>query len=198
MKEDFLFLSKLYLDIYYWIADVTPGEKNYISFFKKYNIDVWEKIKNKFIELETKENLTDIEKMFLKCKYKGPAYRILNVSLKQKGYVYDINLYQSCSKTIDGVKKVKICGEKILIQLDVTEKSYAIDIFELLSFMVIYELINQYDTNYQNVCSLIRYEEEEEVIVPINRKTIKNISIVDFAKNIDKEIEKNMWFRSTL
>ena len=46
----------------------------------------------------------EIEKEFMKCKYEGSAYRVINYRHRRKGHVCVTNTYQSCSKDIKGVK----------------------------------------------------------------------------------------------
>lgn len=198
MKEDFVFLSKIYKDIYIWFATKTPGDIICLSFFKRYDKDVWEKVKNKIIELENKIQLSKIEKEFIKCKYEGNAYRVINYFSRRKGHVFKANTYQSCSKDIDSVKKISIHGDKILMELKASKEMYAIDLMMLLRFMIKNELINIEDMKFYSFFNLEKYIDEKEVIVPISDKSIVNISVVNFEKGTYTEIPQNQWFRNTL
>ena len=196
--EQFIFLADLYKDIYFWLAGITPGEHTCITHYKNYNKKVWEKIKNKIIELENKKCLTSYEKEFLKCKYIGNAYRVIAYNFRNQGHVCEVNYYQSCSKNIKAVKNVKIHGEKILIELKAKQDSYAIDIFELLIFMIKNEIIRLQDFKKYNFLNLEIYECEKEVVLPITNDNIVNISIVNFEENKKIDLEKSKWFRNRL
>ena len=50
MIEEFNFLTDIYKKIYYWLAEMTPGEHTCIRYFKQYDKNVWDKIKNKIKE----------------------------------------------------------------------------------------------------------------------------------------------------
>ena len=139
--SEFRFLTYLYNDIYLWLASSTPGEHVTKGYFKDKDKKVWNRIKNKFIELEKKKELSELEKEFLNCKYVGKAYRIIHYYKRRNGQVYPIDCYQSCSKTINGVKKVNLYGDVTLIELLSSEYSYSIDLFKLLEFMVKNKLI---------------------------------------------------------
>ena len=69
MINEFYFLSELYDDIYCWLAANTPGEHITKNYFIKNNKKLWNRIRDKFIELEGKSDLSLLEKDFLKCKY---------------------------------------------------------------------------------------------------------------------------------
>lgn len=196
--EEFIFLADLYKEIYYWLAGKTPGEHTCISYFIYYDKNVWEKIKSKIIELENKNNLSILEKEFIKCKYEGKAYRVINYNSRNKGHVCITNTYQSCSKDIDGVKNVNVYGDKILIELIARKESYAIDIFKLLSFMIKNQIINIQDMERCNILNLEKYLCEKEVIVPLIKENIVNVSVVNFTKGTSKNILKNQWFRRKL
>lgn len=197
--EDFKFLNNLYEDLYLWLTFKTPGSDSTISRFKYYDKNVWLPIKNKIIELEQNRNLNKLEMEFLKCRYTGKAYRAMYYNSRERGYVCPIERYQSCSKTIEGIKALKLTGENILIELDVTKELVAIDVFELLCFMVENKLV-RYTDKLEN---LLRYQEEEEVAIPMYEQAIKKISVVDFSDNNNilensKIIEKDKWFRNKI
>lgn len=196
--EEFIFLADLYKEIYYWLAGKTPGEHTCISYYKNFDKNVWLKIKNKIIELEHKNELTIFEKEFLRCKYKGKAYRVIKYNSRNKGHVCITNTYQSCSKNIRAVKNVSIYGDKILIELKVTKDSYAIDIFQLLSFMIKNEIIKIEDFAVCNFLNLEKYLCEKEVAVPLMRENIVNVSIANFTTKTAIDLPKSEWFRKKL
>ena len=201
--EDFKFLTNLYEDLYLWLTVKTPGSHSTISRFKYYDNNVWLPIKNKIIELDQKKKLNKLEFEFLKCRYTGKAYRTIDYSSRARGYVYPLEMYQSCSKTIDGIKALKLTGKNILIELDVTKELVAIDVFELLCFMVKNKLVSQNNNLQYNLKNLLRYEDEEEVAIPMYEYAIKNISLVDFSNKDNrleksKLIEKDKWFRNKI
>lgn len=198
MIEEFNFLTDIYKKIYYWLAGTTPGEHTSIRYFKHYDKEVWNKIKDKIIEIENKSRLSKIEKEFLKCKYEGNAYRVINYNSRKKGQVCVTNTYQSCSKDIKGVKNVNLYGDRTLIELNSTKDTYAIDIFKLLSFMIKNEIIDIRDMEHCNIHSLERYLCEKEVVVPITKKSIVNVGVIDFKNNLSKKILPNEWFRKNL
>lgn len=199
MLNDFNFLSDIYKEIYSWIACNTPGEHRGISHFKNYDKNVWESIKYKIKELEKNNKLTDLEKEFLKCKYVGSGYRVFCYEKRKNGQVYINNTYQSCSKSEQGVKNVtNLHGELVLIKLNAYEEHYAIDVFELLCFMYKNKLINIEDFKYYNPKQLVKYEKEEEVLIPITENTITNISIVNYEQNEYKELLREKWFRNSI
>ena len=173
------------------------------SILKYYDKNVWLPIKNKIIELDKKKKLNKLELDFIKCRYTGKAYRAIDYSPRAKGYVYPIERYQSCSRTINGIKALKLTGENILIELDVTKELVAIDVFELLCFMVENKLVSQKDNMQYRLKNLLTYEEEEEVAIPMYEFAIKKIRLVDFSdKNCiledSKLIEKDKWFRNKI
>lgn len=201
MINDFYFLSELYDDIYCWLAVNTPGERVVKSYFAKKNKTVWNRIRDKFIELERKNELSLIEKDFLRCKYVGKAYRKIRCCKKCNGYVYPINCYQSCSKTIRGLKHVSMCGDVVLIELFSSKCSYSIDVIELLMFMFKNRLIiykDEFDKNFRDIERLNRYIDEEEVVVVISKNNIKNVSIRNFETGLLLPVDKEQWFRDTL
>lgn len=199
MLNDFNFLSDIYKEIYSWIACNTPGEHRGISHFKNYDKNVWGSIKYKIKELEKNNKLTDLEKEFLKCKYVGSGYRVFCYEKRKNGQVYINNTYQSCSKSEQGVKNVtNLHGELVLIKLNAYEEHYAIDVFELLCFMYKNKLINIEDFKYYNPKQLVKYEKEEEVLIPITENTITNISIVNYEQNEYKELLREKWFRNSI
>ena len=197
MKEEFLFLSNLYPRIYNWLTTKTPGERTYISYIKEYDENVWKKIRDKIDEISKKDVLSNIEKDFLKCKYVGNAYRIINYNSKKRGHVYAHGFCQSCSKKIDSLKKMNIFNP-ILIEIEVTNNLYGIDVFELLTFMWQNNLISIEDNKKYNCSRLISYEFEEEVIVPIFEKNIMNVSVANFRENTYENLPRNKWFRKNL
>jgi len=199
--NEFKFLSELYEDIYCWLASNTPGEYVTKQYFKNIDKKVWSKIANKFKELEAKKFLSDAEKEFLDCKYVGKAYRIISYYRRRKGHVYLINYYQSCSKSLNGIENVKLHGNVILIELFSSDKSYSIDLFKVLEFMIKNKLIiykDEFDINHRNVLNLEKYYNEEEVLVIISKENIKDISIHDFKNDEFRKLEKNKWFRNNM
>lgn len=193
-------MTELYDDIFCWLAANTPGEIRSKSFFKNYEKNVWNLIKNKFIELEHKAVLSNIQKEFLKCRYVGPAYRKICYRNRRKGQVYLINCYQSCSKTLNGLKNVSIHGDAILIQLFSRKESHSIDIIKLLLFMKKYNLIqykDEFETNFRNINSLTRYIQEEEIVIVLSEENIKNISVIN-RNGLIMPLEKKQWYRNTL
>lgn len=199
--DDFSFLIDIYHDVYSWLAATTPGEIPYLSVYKKYDKKVWQKIRNKFMELDNKKDMNNIEKEFIKCRYVGTAYRVLRYNSKRKlGEVYPIRYYQSCSKTIKGINEVPLCGNRILVTLLIKKEYCAIDIFKLLEFMIKYSLIpkDRYTIRFCNIYNLERYEKEEEIVVPLLKEYINNISLIDKDGKIIKQIEKEKWFRHKL
>ena len=201
MINEFYFLSELYDDIYCWLATNTPGERVIKRYFVKKNKKVWDRIRDKFIELESKSDLSLLEKDFLKCKYIGKAYRKIRCQKKHGGYVYSINCYQSCSKTLRGLKHVSMCGDVVLIELFSNKYSYSIDIIELLMFMCKNGLIvykDEFEKNFRDIERLNRYIDEEEVIVVISKDNIKKISMRNFETGFSLSVDKEEWFRDTL
>ena len=199
--NEFNFLIGLYDDIYSWLATNTPGEYITKGYFKNKDKKVWNKIANKFKELESKEILSDIEKDFLNCKYIGRAFRIIRYHERRNGHVYPIKCYQACSKNLRGIKNIKLHGDVILIELYSSNKSYSIDLFKLLEFMIKNGLIINNDkcyTNYRNISNLEKYYDEEEVVVIISEENIKNVSIHNFEKGTFKELDRNKWFRNDM
>ena len=177
--EEFKFLTNLYEDLYLWLTVKTPGSRSTISRFNYYDKNVWLPIKNKIIELDKKKKLTKLELQFLKCRYTGNAYRAIDYSSRVKGHVCPTEKYQSCSKTIKGIKALKLTGKNILIELDATKELVAIDVFELLCFMLENKLVRQKERLQHELRTLLKYEEEEEVAIPMYKYAIKNISVVD-------------------
>ena len=198
MIEDFKFLTELYAEIYDWITTHTPGKHRGISVFEYYNKQVWDKIRNKFVELESKKSLSKIEQEFLKCRYVGIAYRVMEYCPRKKGYIYTNCLYQSCCKNLDAVKKINVLGDRILIKLKTTKQIYAIDIFELLIFMLKHQLINKQDILQRRLEQLLMYEEEKEIVVPILKNSIINVFIVNSEFKVLKEINSEQWFRDKI
>jgi hypothetical protein len=196
--EQFNFLADLYKDIFFWISRITPGEHTCISRFKKYDKKVWIKIKNKIVDLENKNSLTTDEKEFLKCKYVGKAYRVITYNSRNRGHVYIVNNYQSFSKNIQAVKNVKVYGNKILIEINANKYSYAIDIFELLQFMIKKEIIRLEDFKKYNFLELEEYKCEKEVVVPLIEENVININIVNFEENKKIDLSKSKWYRNGL
>ena len=196
--EQFLFLFDLYEDLYDWIATRTPLNYSCKSTFKYYHKNVWEKLKNKIDELQKRENLNDLEKDFLDCIYKGKAYRIMNYSRRNKGHIYPMEYFQSCSKTMNGIKKVKNVGEVLLIELEAT--SYGIDIFKLLEFMCGCGLINyKNEGEYRCFQNLERYINEEEIVIPITQENILKVSAINLLDNKKIcDINEANWFRNSM
>lgn len=196
--EQFFFLFDLYEYLYDWLATRTPLNPSYKKTFKFYNDKIWEKLKNKIEELENRENLNKIEQYFLECRYKGKAYRIINYSERRKGHVYPIQYCQSCSKTLEGINNVKNCGKVLLIELNT--KEIAIDIFKLLMFMYVNGLINKKNEGeYRSFQKLEKYLNEEEVVMPMNKENISNLSVFDLNdKKKICNIDKKYWFRNDM
>lgn len=190
----FLFLSELFADIYSWLASKTPGGYSRISEFKYYDENVWSIIKNKIIELDNKKYLTLIEKEFLKCKYVGDVFRVLDYNAKRKGHVLPIKYHQSCSKDMDGITNVNLYGKKLLVKLFANDEIFGIDIFELLCFMIKYKIIIVDD----RVKSLLRYEDEKEVVLPVCDKTIVGIDIINNENEIIGLLPREMWYRKSM
>jgi len=196
--EQFFFLFDLYEELYDWLATRTPLNHAYKTTFKFYNDRIWKKLNDKIEELEIKESLNDLEKDFLKCKYKGKAYRIINYSNRKKGHIYPIEFCQSCSKTLKGINKVKNCGEVLLIELKAELK--AIDVFELLMFMYANGLINdKNEGEYRSFQNLKRYLNEEEIVMPMNKENILDVSVYDLYNNkVICKINRENWFRNNM
>lgn len=198
--NEFRFLTYLYNDIYLWLASSTPGEHVTKEYFKEKDKKLWNQIKDKFIELEKKKELSELEKEFLNCKYVGKAYRIINYYKRRNGHVYPIDCYQSCSKSINGIKNVGLHGNVILIELVSSKYSYSIDLFKLLEFMVKNKLIiykDEFELNQRNIRNLESYYDEEEVLVVLSKDNIKNISVQNFKNNSNISLEKNKWYRNS-
>ena len=199
--NEFEFLSEMYIPIFNWLAGNTPGERNTKGYFKKYDKNVWNKIRKKIIEIESKKEKTYLEKEFLKCKYIGKVYRKIPFRKRRKGYVYPINHYQSCSKSLNGLNEVSIHGDIILIELFSSDISYSIDIIRLLKFMFRNNLIrykDEFEEYFNNIGRLERYIDEEEVIVVISRNHIMNMTIRNFKKNLCIQVDKEKWYRTTI
>ena len=60
------------------------------------------------------------------------------------------------------------------------------------------KLINIEDFKYYNPKQLVKYEKEEEVLIPITENTIMNISIVNYEQNEYKELLREKWFRNSI
>ena len=73
-----------------------------------------------------------------------------------------------------------------MINLIAVKETYAIDVFELLSFMIKNKIINIQDMERCNLYNLEKYLCEKEVVVPLTKESIL------------KEIPKNEWFRKNL
>ena len=199
--NEFEFLSDLYEELYLWLASKTPGEHTPKGYFKNTDKKVWNKIIKKIKELESKSYLNDVEKDFLNCKYIGKSYRVSRYNERRKGHICLLDCYQSCSKTLSGIDNVNLHGDVILIELFSSKKSYSIDLFKVLEFMIKYGLIiykDEFDINHRNVLSLENYYEEEEVLVKINEENIRNVYIYNSQSKTCKELDRNKWFRSNM
>ena len=199
--NEFNFLSELYDDIYCWLATNTPGERSTKGYFKNKDKKIWNRIRNKLIELEKRNNITKVEKEFLKCKYVGKAYRKIHYFKKRHGQVCLLNCYQSCSKTIKGLKNVSIHGDVVFVELFANEYSYAIDVYNLLMFMIKYNLIvykDEFEKKYHNVLNLEGYINEEEVVVVLSADNVRNISVRNFETGLILALDKTKWYRNNL
>lgn len=198
MIEEYKKITSVYSEIYNWLAAKTPGENSGISYFKNYDKKAWKIIKEKIIEIEKKRKLTQMDMEFLKCRYQGTAYRIIRFNSRNKGHVFLTDTYQSCSKDMGGIRKVTLYGDRLLIKLNADKSTYAIDVFELLGFMIKNKIIDVSNTKYYNIENLTRYEDEKEVVVPICENTIVDVSVIDSKGKILEKIPHEKWFRKNL
>ena len=198
MIEEYKDLANVYKIIYKWLVVKTPGENPGIASYKYYDKLAWNIVRELIIKTEKKENLTNEEREFLRCKYQGKAYRIIEYNPKNKGHICITKTYQSCSRDIEGIKMVPLYGNKLLIELIAIEDTYAIDVFELLCFMIKNELIDFNDMQNYNIKNLERYENEREVVIPMTKNNIVNVSVIDSNGNQIEIIPREKWFRESL
>ena len=196
--EQFFFLYDIYPYLYDWLATRSVLEPARKSTFRVYNKILWRPIKAKMDELQKKDILNPVEQDFLNCKYRGKAYRLINYYKKRKGHVHPMKYYQSCSKTLKGISKVRKYGTEILIELN--SQNEAIDIYKLLIFMRLNGLINDgNEGEYRSFENLERYLSEEEIAMPMLKENILNISIFDVAENKKiVNINRENWFRNDM
>lgn len=190
----------IYTSVYDWLVSHTPGGRCHISSLKIYQKQVWNPIIEMIEKLTKKETLNDNEQEFLdKVVYNGPIYRIQNYNSRYKGYIHESGLYQSWSMSIEGVESVSnFIGDVVLI---VGQANNGIDLFGLLTFL----LKNKYITfnRLRDPYTLCRYEDEKEVVYPVQFKNINEVAVVDKDnlhdwENHKKDIPRDKWKRNSV
>lgn len=192
--------NKIYDSIYDWLAVYTPGSRCSISKLKRYQKEIWNPIIETIKRITKKEILNANEQEFLDLVvYNGPIFRIQRYNSRYEGYLYESNLYQSWSRSIDGVASVdNLSGDILLI---VGESNNGIDIFGLLEFLLKNEYISP--NPFKNPYELCRYEKEEEILYPIQFKHINDVVVVNKKnlhdwENNKKNIPRDNWRRNSI
>ena len=87
-------------------------------------------------------------------------------------------------------------GDVILLEGHATD---AIDVFGLLHFFLKNSLLNGIPS-HMPIDNLLRYEQEQEVLYPIQKENIINISVANHSNLSGKQIPlpQDKWFRNSL
>lgn len=191
----------IYDNLYKWLSIHTPGEHRCISVLKQYQKDVWNPIIENIRELQNKSILDKEEKDFLELAlYNGPIFRIQNYNSKLKGYIFENDYYQSWSKSIEGIDKVSNFSGDVLIIVGTALNG--IDVFGVLTFLFKYKKVTEVQL-FRKPQGLLRYEEEEEIVYPINSNSINEIIAINKDDIYDWQnkkiiMPKEKWFRKTM
>lgn len=200
-STDFEKLNKLYPLIYEWLTCKTFGNKAYESSFRYYDENLWLQIANMVNSIRGKTRQTKLEKEFLSCVYTGKIYRIHTYDESRKYHIYPWGHYQSWS-TEEGLSMFrKHGGKKLLICAETRQNDVAINTFSLLTFM--FKNLNVKIPNERyHPKHLCVYEEENEIVFPINKENIYNVVIIEANhltewEFLDDIVPKHFWFAKT-
>ena len=172
------------------------------SNFKYFDKNLWIPIETMILDVKKKEHKSILEQELLSCCYLGSLYRIHRYNDRLKGYICPLGHFQSWTMEA-GFNTISRMGGQILLICGHTNKNtIAINTFELLCFIIKnfgIEIPNRlYDP--KNLC---KYEEEYEIVMPMNVENIDNLLVVDSRniqdwKTLGREIPREKWFRKKL
>lgn len=194
-------INIIYDKLYDWLAVHTPGSRCRKSRLKDCQKKVWEPILQAIKKLAVSPILSNEEKDFLNMViYNGPIFRIQTYNSRYKGYIYEMEYYQSWSKSLEGVNNVSNFDNTVL--LIVGNSVNGIDIFGMLTYMLKYDKISQID-DYKNPKDLLSYKEEKEIVYPVQLKNIERVVAVEKDDVNDwinhcTNIPKEKWTRKSL
>lgn len=192
--------NKIYSSVYKWLSAYTPGEPCYKSTLKGHQKEAWDPV----IKILEQASLTPEDRelhSFVKAvSYSGPIYRIQNYFPKCHGHIVETPYYQSWSKSLQGIGNVTNYCNKILLIEGVTNN--AIDVFGLLCFLKENGYLES-TSPHEPPANLCRYENEEEVVCPVQFKNIVKIDIVDKKDILHSELKRiplpqEKWERNSL
>ena len=144
MINNYKFLIDLFVDIYIWKSSNSMNSKPSLLQIKADHNSLWRKIIDKKKSIVKRKNLSDIDKEFLDCFYIGNCYRIMGYC-KNKGNVYPMRYFRSCSTDRNFLLNKYICGKYIIVCLKYNDEDNAVDYNKLILFMRKYNLYKEED-----------------------------------------------------
>ncbi len=192
--------QEIYELIAEWLCSKSFAGHTCKSTFKYFHKNLWNPILVYIKYLKYKDNLSEEEREFLDTVvYNGDIFRVLRYYPRDKKYVYEMNEYQSWSKSLNGLKKIPgLQGDYLLI---IGKSDVGINVFELLCFLI----KNKYIVNPNGLKSferIARYELEEEITYKVSFDRIHRIvavnskDLLEYDDNIIREIDRKLWGRN--
>lgn len=192
--------QEIYELIAEWLCSKSFGGHTCKSTFKYFHKNLWNPILVYIKYLKYKDNLSEEEREFLDTVvYNGDIFRVLRYYPRDKKYVYEMNEYQSWSKSLNGLKEIPgLQGDYLLI---IGKSDVGINVFELLCFLI----KNKYIVNPNGLKSferIARYELEEEITYKVSFDNIHRIvainskDLLEYDDNIIREIDRKLWGRN--
>lgn len=201
---------KYYVSIFNWLSVYTPGSRFKKDVIQNYHNKVWQPIRELLEAIGNKRDRTEEEESFLEsCSYYGSAFRVHSRSLKQRKFIYETGCLQSWSKNLTGIKSLPFYGELTLIisHTDKNQGKPAICVFGVLEYLFTYkkDFIDNQIRTHNNLLTpdhLLRYEVENEVIMPLSVNHIEKIIKVKASDLVQWEecgqrIPRSNWRRES-
>lgn len=194
--------KEIYELIFEWLTSKSVGGYARKSDFISYQKKLWNPILKTIEEVMNKKDLSDEEKEFLELTlYSGDIFRILSYYPRDRKYGYEIDEYQSWSKSTKGLLKIRgISRENLLL---IGKADMGIDIFGLLYFLVKYKYLKD-SGGIKSLKNILKYEEEEEVAYKTSFNKIEKMIVVssndlsNYKEKTIREIPKELWGRKNL
>ena len=189
---------EIYKMIYSWLCSQAPGEYQTKSSLKNYSNKICMPIIKQVQQIRAFEQITETQEEFLsEVLYTGLIFRIQQYHKRRVSHVCPLPFYQSWSKSLEGLQQVSnLPGDVIILEGHATD---AIDVFGLLHFFWKNSLLNGIPS-HMPIKNLLRYEQEQEVLYPIQKENIINISVANHSNLSGKQIPlpQDKWFRNSL
>jgi hypothetical protein len=180
-----------------WLATKTLGGVARKGTFQYYDKHLWLPVRNHIESILEHSSRTPDDLELLSCCYTGELFRVQNYNERARSYVYPLGCYQSWA-TENGLTALSsIGGQVLVIHGYARPEDYAIRTIDLMVYMQ----PEIWGPLFSGTHELSRYCREHEVAMPITKKSIVGMYVVeakDLAnwRNCGIPLAQEKWFRN--